>query len=66
LIVDRVHLGDSHDHGVLAKEPMITTKSVMDSLPEEAGGGPAAVLSKFRADLHACLTARAAVTAGCE
>jgi hypothetical protein len=45
---------------------MITTKSVMDSLPEEAGGGPAAVLSKFRADLHACLTARAAVTAGCE
>ena len=31
----------------------------MDSLPEVAGGGPAAVLSRFRADWHACLTARA-------
>jgi hypothetical protein len=31
----------------------------MDSLPEVAGGGPAAVLSRFRADFHACLTVRA-------
>jgi hypothetical protein len=31
----------------------------MDSLPEDAGGGPVAVLSRFRVDLHACLTARA-------
>src|SRR5450631_3072227 len=31
----------------------------MDSLPEDAGGGPAAVLSRFRRDFHACLTARA-------
>jgi DDE superfamily endonuclease len=38
---------------------MITTKAVMDSLPEDAGGGPLAVLSRFRADFHACLTARA-------
>jgi DDE superfamily endonuclease len=38
---------------------MITTKAVMDSLPEDAGGGPVAVLSRFRADFHACLTARA-------
>ena len=30
----------------------------MDSLPEDAGGGPAAVLSRFRTDFHACLTAR--------
>ena len=31
----------------------------MDSLPEDAGGGPAAVLSRFCRDFHACLTARA-------
>jgi hypothetical protein len=38
---------------------MITTKAVMDSLPEDAGGGPVAVLSRFRVDFHVCLTARA-------
>lgn len=31
----------------------------MDSLPEDASGGPAAVLSRFRREFHACLTARA-------
>jgi DDE superfamily endonuclease len=31
----------------------------MDSLPENAGGGPAAVLSRFRREFHACLTGRA-------
>jgi hypothetical protein len=31
----------------------------MDSLPEDAGGGPVAVLSRFRRDFHACLSARA-------
>jgi hypothetical protein len=31
----------------------------MDSLPEDAGAGPLAVLSRFRLDWHACLTARA-------
>jgi hypothetical protein len=31
----------------------------MDRLPEDAGAGPVAVLSRFRADFHACLTARA-------
>ena len=32
----------------------------MDSLPDDAAGaGPLAVLSRFRADFHACLTARA-------
>ena len=31
----------------------------MDSLPEDAGGGPAAVLSRFRADFHASVSARA-------
>jgi hypothetical protein len=31
----------------------------MDSLPEDAGAGPLAVLSQFRRDFHACLTARA-------
>ena len=30
----------------------------MDSLPEDARGGPAAVLSRFRREFHACLTAR--------
>ena len=30
----------------------------MDSLPENAGAGPLAVLSRFRLDFHACLTAR--------
>ena len=39
---------------------MITTKAVMDSLPDDAAGaGPLAVLSRFRLDFHACLTARA-------
>ena len=38
---------------------MIITKAVMDSLPKNAGGGPLAVLSQFRLDFHACLTARA-------
>jgi hypothetical protein len=37
---------------------MITTKAVMDRLPEDAGGGPAAVLSRLRQEFHACLTAR--------
>ena len=37
---------------------MITTKAVMNSVPEDAGGGPFAVLSRFRLDFHACLTAR--------
>ena len=31
----------------------------MDSLPENAGAGPLAVLSRFRRDFRACLTARA-------
>jgi hypothetical protein len=31
----------------------------MDTLPEDAGAGPLAVLSRFRLDFHACLTARA-------
>jgi DDE superfamily endonuclease len=31
----------------------------MDSLPEDAGAGPLAVLSRFRRDFHACLTGRA-------
>src|SRR5689334_25030807 len=32
----------------------------MDSLPDDAASaGPLAVLSRFRADFHACLTARA-------
>ena len=31
----------------------------MDSLPEDAGAGPAAVLSRIRREFHACLTARA-------
>jgi hypothetical protein len=31
----------------------------MDSLPEDAGAGPLAVLSRFRREFHACLTARA-------
>ena len=30
----------------------------MDSLPEDAGAGPLAVLSGFRVDFHRCLTAR--------
>jgi DDE superfamily endonuclease len=30
----------------------------MDSLPSDAGTGPAAVLSRFRREFHACLTAR--------
>ena len=30
----------------------------MDSFSEDAGGGPLAVLSRFRRDFHACLTAR--------
>ena len=30
----------------------------MNSLPSDAGDGPAAVLSRFRRDFHACLTAR--------
>jgi DDE superfamily endonuclease len=38
---------------------MITTKAVMDSLLEHAAGvEPLAVLSRFRRDFHACLTAR--------
>jgi hypothetical protein len=28
-------------------------------LPEDAGAGPLAVLSRFRRDFHGCLTARA-------
>jgi hypothetical protein len=31
----------------------------MDSLPENAGAGPVAVLPRFRRDFHACLDARA-------
>src|SRR5512135_2389512 len=39
---------------------MIATEAVMDSLPDNAAGaGPLAALSRFRADFHACLTARA-------
>jgi hypothetical protein len=38
---------------------LIITKAVMDSLPEDAGAGPLAMLSRFRAVFHACLTARA-------
>ena len=30
----------------------------MDSLPEDAGAGPAAILSRFRLDFRSCLTAR--------
>ena len=30
----------------------------MNSLPEDGGAGPLAVLSRFRLDFHACLTAR--------
>jgi hypothetical protein len=30
----------------------------MDRLPEDAGAGPVAVLSRFRREFHACLTAR--------
>jgi hypothetical protein len=30
----------------------------MDSLPEDAGAGPLAVLSRFRLGFHRCLTAR--------
>jgi hypothetical protein len=37
---------------------MITTKAVMNTLPEDGGAGPLAVLSRFRLDFHACLTAR--------
>jgi DDE superfamily endonuclease len=40
---------------------MITTKAVMDRLPENTDAGPLAraVLARFRRDFHACLTARA-------
>lgn len=38
---------------------MITTKAVMDRLPEDTGAGALAVLARFRWDFHACLTARA-------
>jgi hypothetical protein len=39
---------------------MIAAEAVMDSLPDNAAGaGPLAVLSRFRRDFHACLTARA-------
>src|ERR1700722_1827320 len=38
---------------------MITAKAVMGRVPENAGAGPLAVLSRFRLDFHACLTARA-------
>jgi DDE superfamily endonuclease len=38
---------------------MIDAKAVMDRLPGGAGAGPLAVLSRFRLDVHACLTARA-------
>ena len=31
----------------------------MDSLPSDAGAGPAAVLSRFRREFHSCLDARA-------
>ena len=38
---------------------MITTKAVMNSLLEHAADvGSLTVLSRFRADLHGCLTAR--------
>ena len=40
---------------------MITTKAVMDRLPENTGTGPLTlpVLARFRREFHACLTARA-------
>jgi DDE superfamily endonuclease len=38
---------------------MITTKAVMDSLPDNgAGAGSLAALSRFRREFHGCLTAR--------
>jgi hypothetical protein len=37
---------------------MITTKAVRDSLPDDAGAGPLAGLSRFRRDFHGCLAAR--------
>ena len=38
---------------------MTATEAVMDSLPDDAASaGPLAVLSRFRADFRACLTAR--------
>ena len=39
---------------------MFTTKAVMNRLPENTGGGPAAraVLARFRREFHGCLTAR--------
>src|ERR1017187_8482421 len=43
---------------VLAKGQRSPAKAVMDSLPEDAGAGPLAVLSRFRLDFHACLTGR--------
>ena len=46
------------DHFVLAKGQRSQTKAVTDSLPEDAGAGPLAVLSRFRLDFHACMTAR--------
>src|SRR5207247_9206114 len=46
---------------VLAKGPWSPTKAVMDRLPEDASAGPAAVLSRFRREFYACLTARADV-----
>src|ERR1044072_8879100 len=39
---------------------MTATEAVMDSLPDDAAGaGPLAVLSRFRVDFHACVTAYA-------
>ncbi len=38
---------------------MITNEGRDRQLPEDAGAGSLAVLSRFRLDLHACLTARA-------
>ncbi len=40
---------------------MITTKAVMDRLPENTGTGPLtlAVLARFRREFHACLAGRA-------
>jgi hypothetical protein len=39
---------------------MTAAEAVMDSLPDDAAGaGPLGVLSRFRADFHACVTAYA-------
>jgi hypothetical protein len=38
---------------------MITAKAVVDRLPDDAGAGPVAVLSRFRQEFYECLATRA-------